>query len=254
MTVAYTATQSVRGRLNKLNDDEVGLSTGCMAEIRGDWDRLIEEASSDSSSVVELSALSSSELPGLVEYLRKQPSLPFRHVMVHGPAKGMAPDLEAALPAYVSQLPPFVDGIVLHPETLSRPDALVRVGHRLLLENMDPRKNDAKTPNQLERFFSVLPQARFCLDVAHAWLNDPTMSLAHDFLDAFRDRLAEVHISSILPSGTHVALDREQLDVFEPVLRRCIGVPWILEARPRALENSELLRPTGQRRPEEKTE
>ena len=41
---------------------------------------------------------------------------------------------------------------------------------------------------------------------------------------------AEVHISSILPSGTHVALDRDHLNVFEPVLRRCVGVPWILEA------------------------
>jgi len=228
--MASTATRSVRGRLNELNDGEVGLSTGFMAAIRGDWDRLIDEAASDSSSVVELSALSSPELPVLVEYLSKRPSLPFRHVMVHGPAKGVVAEVEAALPAQVSQLPPFVDGVVLHPETLSRPDALERVGHRLLLENMDPRKNDAKTPDQLERFFSVLPHARFCLDVAHAWLNDPTMSLAHDLLDAFGPRLAEVHISSILPSGAHVVLEREQLNVFEPVLRRCTGVPWILEA------------------------
>jgi hypothetical protein len=230
MAVAYTAIRSVRGRLNELNAGQVGLSTGFMAEIRGDWDRLVDEASSSSSSVVELSALSSSELPALVEYLRKRSTLPFRHVLVHGPAKGIRPDVEAALPAQVSQLPSFVEGVVLHPETLSRPDALESVGHRLLLENMDPRKNDAKTPDQLERFFSVLPQARFCLDVAHVWLNDPTMSLGHDLLDAFGDRLAEVHISSILPSGTHVALDRDHLDVFEPVLRRCVGVPWILEA------------------------
>ena len=228
--VAYTATPSVRDRLNELNEGQVGLSTGFMAELRGDWDRLIEDASSNSSSVVELSALSSPELPVLVEYLRTRPSLPFRHVLVHGPAKGVVPDVEAALPGHVSQLPPFVEGVVLHPETLSRPDALEGVEHRLLLENMDPRKDDAKTPDQLERFFSVLPQARFCLDVAHAWLNDPTMALAHDLLDAFGDRLAEVHVSSILPSGTHVALDREYLNVFEPVLTRCVGVPWILEA------------------------
>jgi hypothetical protein len=66
-----------------------------------------------------------------------------------------------------------------------------------------------------------------------AWplgLNDASMSMAHDLLDAFGDRLAEVHISSILPSGTHVPLEWEDLAVFEPVLKRCAGVPWILEA------------------------
>jgi hypothetical protein len=230
VAVTRTAIRSVRARLNELNDGQVGLSTGFMADLRGDWSRLVERASRASSSVVELSALSSAELPALVAFLRQQPSLPFTHVLVHGPAKGMVADVEASLPKQLTELPKIVEGVVLHPETLSQPAALKGVSDRVLLENMDPRKDDARTADQLERFFSLLPQARFCLDVAHAWLNDASMSMAHDLLDAFGDRLAEVHISSILPSGTHVALEWEDLAVFEPVLKRCAGVPWILEA------------------------
>jgi hypothetical protein len=191
---------------------------------------MAEEAAKASADVIELSALSSNELPALVEYLAHRPSLPFAHVLVHGPAKGLTRDVENELPARIAELPHLVEGVVLHPETLHDARALEVVDDRILLENMDPRKNDARTPEELSRFFSILPDAGFCLDVAHAWLHDPSMRLAHDLVDAFGDRLAEVHVSSILPSGTHIALEWHDLMTFESVLKRCVGVPWVLEA------------------------
>jgi hypothetical protein len=95
---------------------------------------------------------------------------------------------------------------------------------------MDTRKDDARTVVELERYFTLLPAARFCFDVAHAQLHDPTMGLAHELLDAFGDRLVEVHLSSIEPSGAHVPLRAEDAETFQPVLERCVGVPWVLEA------------------------
>ena len=56
------------------------------------------------------------------------------------------------------------------------------------------------------------------------------MGLAHELLDAFADRLAEVHVSSIEPDGEHVPLRAADAEAFLPVLERCVGVPWVLEA------------------------
>jgi hypothetical protein len=95
---------------------------------------------------------------------------------------------------------------------------------------MDARKDDARTVAELARYFDALPDARFCFDVAHAQLNDPSLRLAHELLDAFGDRLAEVHVSSIEPDGDHVPLRAPDAEAFLPVLERCAGVPWVLEA------------------------
>jgi hypothetical protein len=118
----------------------------------------------------------------------------------------------------------------VHPETLGDPAAFADLGARLRLENMDTRKHDARTVEELGFYFEALPSARFCFDVAHAQLNDPSMRLAHDLLDAFADRLAEVHVSSIERDGEHVPLRAADAEAFLPVLARCTGVPWVLEA------------------------
>jgi hypothetical protein len=211
------------------NPGRVGASTGYMTGARGDWPRLLAAAEALSRDVVELSALSARELPGLLAFLREGEPLPFGHVSVHGPSKGWdgAP---AQLAAQLAQLPEQVAGIVMHPETLGVPERFAALGERLWLENMDTRKPDARTPDELARFFALLPRARFCFDVAHAQLHDPAMGLAHALLDAFGDRLAEVHVSSIEPGGTHVPLRPHDAEAFAPVLERCVGVPWILEA------------------------
>lgn len=217
------------GELLALNEGLVGPSTGYMVGARGDWPRLVACAESCSLDVVELSALSAHELPSLLRWFADADPLPFGHISVHGPSKGWD-GTPAALATALAALPAQVDGIVMHPETLREVEAFAELGARLRLENMDTRKPDARTVAELERFFALLPQARFCFDVAHAQLHDPSMRLAHELLDAFADRLAEVHLSSIEPSGEHVPLRAADAEAFLPVLARCVGVPWVLEA------------------------
>jgi hypothetical protein len=222
---------SAVGELLELNAGLVGPSTGYMVGARGDWPRLVAAAESCSLDVVELSALSAEELPSLLRFLDEAElgGLPFGHVSVHGPSKGWD-GTPAALGAALAAIPAFVEGIVLHPETLGDAAAFVALGGRLRLENMDARKPDARTAAELARFFAALPDARFCFDVAHAQLNDPSLALAHELLDAFGERLAEVHISSIEPDGDHVPLRAADAEAFLPLLERCVGVPWVLEA------------------------
>jgi hypothetical protein len=169
-------------------------------------------------------------MPGLMRFLRDEPTLPFDHILVHGPAKRLGVNSDDVLRTYLVQLPTRIEGVVVHPETMKDPEVFTDVDGKLILENMDARKASARTVGELESYFVRLPKASLCLDIAHAHQNDPTMGLAHELLDAYGDRLREVHVSSILPSGHHTPLSEADLELFEPVLERCVGVPWILEA------------------------
>jgi len=208
----------------------IGISAGVFADSRGNWPALVDQACKVSAFVVELSALSGNELPGLLSYLRAKPRLPFRYVSVHTPVKQLDLD-ESACVRQLDGLPLWVRSIVAHPDALSEPEAYRALGTRLVLENMDDRKATGRVADEMETFFEALPDAGFCFDIAHAHSIDPSMDVAKELLDRFRSRLRHVHLSSL--SGGHrvpVAADHESL--FMEVLDRCRDVPWILEAPP----------------------
>jgi sugar phosphate isomerase/epimerase len=123
---------------------------------------------------------------------------------------------------------------VAHPDTFDDVAAYRELGSLLVLENMDRRKHDGRTVEELARWFDELPEARFCLDVAHAWAVDQSMTVAHELLDAFASRLSHLHVSSVDESCDHTSLTSEHETLFAPVLGRCVDVPWILEAELRA--------------------
>lgn len=214
-----------------LGHHPVGASTGYMLAHRGNWLALVEEASRVSSFAVELTALGEDELPPLLRFLAEEPSLPFRYVSVHGPSKERRMP-EDELVSQLAGLPPFVDAVVLHPDQMEDPALYAPLGDRLLIENMDSRKDTGMYAPELEQVFAHLPAAGFCFDIAHAWTVDPTMGVAGDLLDRFADRLRHVHLSSISKDLEHVPLSREQEALFMPLLSRCRDVPWILEAEP----------------------
>lgn len=207
-----------------------GISTGVFASARGDWPELVAEACRISTFAVELSALSGDELPGLIAYLRTRPRMPFRYASVHAPVKNREPD-EAATITMLDDLPLWVRSVVAHPDALSDVGLYRALGTRLVLENMDDRKITGRVADEMEKFFEELPDAGFCLDVAHIRAVDPTMDAAHELLDRFRSRLRQVHLSS-LDDGHHVPLTEDDERLFAEVLDRCRDVPWILEAWP----------------------
>lgn len=209
----------------------LGASTGYMADSRGDWPRLLEEAGRVSGTLIELSALSGAELLPLSAFLAAEPASisGFDRVSVHGPSKEWERSTTELVDALLD-LPSDVAGVVMHPDSMGELAPYKVLGNRLWLENMDTRKGDGRTVTELDKYFAALPDAGFCFDIAHARLHDPGMTLAHELLDAYEDRLAEVHLSSIEADGTHVPLRAADLEPFAPVLERCGGIPWILEA------------------------
>jgi hypothetical protein len=165
-------------------------------------------------------------------YLLGKPRLPFRYVSVHAPVKHQGLE-EPTLVQRLAEFPVWVRSIVAHPDALVDPRAFRSLGTRLVLENMDHRKKTGRTADELETFFEELPDAGFCLDVAHAWSIDTTMAVAHELLDRCRCRLRQVHLSS-LSDGHHVTVAPDDESLFAEVLDRCRDVPWILEASPPA--------------------
>jgi hypothetical protein len=209
----------------------VGCSTGYMEDLRGDWEALVEVAALTSAFAVELSALSEDELPGLLEFLESAPPLPFRFVSVHAPSKGRGLS-DDALVALLERLPRWVSAIVMHPDAIGEVAPYRRLGRRLCLENMDPRKVQGQTADDLQAYFDVLPAARLCFDVAHAKAVDPTLRAGEELLARFSSRLSHVHLSSLDEDHHHVPLTDSDEALFAPVLKRCSDVPWILEAPP----------------------
>jgi hypothetical protein len=207
----------------------LGASTGYMAERRGDWDALVDEAMETSTFAVELAALSEGELPGLQAFLAAAPTLPFRYLSVHAPVKHRQMG-EEELVARLAELPPWVDAIVVHPDVMDEPASYARLGSALVIENMDTRKPTGRTVEELEPLFDALPEAGLCFDVAHAAAVDPTMDEAHRLLDRFCGRLRHLHVSSLDDACHHEPLSDADEAVWTPVLRRCRDVPWILEA------------------------
>ena len=209
----------------------LGCSTGFMEEHRNDWVRLVDESAAWSSIAIELSAISADELPGLLGYLHGAPRLPFLFISVHAPSKGFTED-EVSLVEALCRVPPWVDAIVVHPDTITDPALYRRLGRRLAIENMDKRKQAGHTADDLERIFAEVPEARLCLDLAHAKDVDPTLAVAADLLQRFASRLSHVHISSLDGARHHITLTDEDELLFSPFLDRCRDVPWILEAPP----------------------
>ncbi|UGS38621.1 hypothetical protein DSM104329_05051 [Capillimicrobium parvum] len=200
-----------------------------MAEDRGDWEALVEQALVTSSFAVELAALSERELPGLLEYLDSTPALPFRYLSVHAPVKHRMVG-EAALVERLAALPPWVDAIVVHPDVIDDPALYRRLGSALVVENMDPRKPAGRTAAELAPLMAQLPEAGFCFDVAHAAAVDPSLQEAHRLLDRFCGRLRHLHVSSLDEDCHHIPLADADEQAWTSVLRRCRDVPWILEA------------------------
>jgi hypothetical protein len=195
----------------------IGLSTGADPEFWGDWPGSLAAAERFGTEAVELAALRAAELDGLLDFLRTARLDRFGYVSFHAP-------VDDRLPPDV-QLPDRVETIVVHPG-LAVDSAL---GVRVAFENMDVTKATGRTPDELEPFFAELPEAGFCLDVAHVWTVDRSLELGFELLEAFGGRLRQLHVSGIERDGRHRPTTQADLDRYRPLLERCRGVPWILE-------------------------
>lgn len=216
--------------LRSLNPSALGLSTGADETNRGNWPALIAAARSFSPAAVEISALGFDELPGLVDYLRRHGApTGFGHVSVHGPAKRV-PDQISQVVELLQKVAVHVSSVVMHPDVMGDPSAYAPLGPTLVIENMDARKPVGAYVADLERIFTLVPEAGFCLDLAHVKTLDPSFALAAELIQSFRQRLREVHISGIDGGCHHVPMSQAAAEEYAPWLTQLRDVPWIVES------------------------
>ena len=128
------------------------------------------------------------------------------------------------------EVAPFTCTALLSARSVALARGGARLGRRLSLESMDPRKPVGQTAGNLEPWFDALPEARLCLDVAHAQAVDPSLEVGHELLARYSSRLSPVHLSSLDAQHHHVPLTDEDIARSARLLARCGDVPWILEA------------------------
>ena len=128
-----------------------------------------------------------------------------------------------------------INGIVMHPDIVQSFSVLENTNLPFLLENMDKRKDFYTMP---EHFYDILKNYGFgfVLDVQHAYEQDHSMNIGNAFLDAFGDRLKELHVSgsSLSSSNPHhefhcpISLAENKVAIGK-ILRQNPKIPKILE-------------------------
>lgn len=167
----------------------IGFSTGALAH--GDFRSALGRLSRTNVKAVELSALRDNELRPLMEALPDLNLSKIDYVSLHVPSKFVhLSESDAA-----DMLQPCIDrgiSLVLHPDAISDVGCWRRFGGLLCIENMDKRKPTGRTADELSYFFNKLPEARLCLDLAHAAQVDGTMSVAREILCRHGARVAQL--------------------------------------------------------------
>jgi|AntRauTorcE11897_2_1112592.scaffolds.fasta_scaffold13269_3 sugar phosphate isomerase/epimerase len=95
------------------------------------------------------------------------------------------------------------------------------------VENMDEQKDRYTGVKDFVEFFKENDNWGMVLDLGHCKANDKTMKLAQDFIDAFKDRIKEIHLSGY--EILHEPLFRtKQKEIIKPCNQ--MDVPIIIES------------------------
>lgn len=204
-----------------------GFSTGAIA--KDDVDAALGCLATTTATAVEFSALRLSELSPLLQRIPRLNLAQFSYCSFHAPSRFSERD-EPHIVDALSAIAALHWPIIVHPDTIHRPELWRRFGEALLIENMDQRKPMGRTADELDPVFEALPKAGLCFDLAHARQVDPTMTEAFRIIARHGERIREVHVSDVDSSSAHQPLNIPALNAFMrvvPLIRR--GVNVILE-------------------------
>lgn len=205
----------------------VGFSTGALE--KGDFRRAIDWIKRGQPEAIELSALRFEELQPLVDAIDSVAVEEIEYVSFHAPSS-FQKEQESQVVELLSRVFERGWNIVVHPDVIYTPSLWLKFKEQLLVENMDRRKAIGRTAFELSKIFEELPEARLCLDVAHARNLDTTLGVLRDIVRQFAGRIAEIHISELDSRCQHRPLSAgaiKDYQRFSSVLR---GIPVIIES------------------------
>lgn len=205
-----------------------GFSTGALE--KGNYRAALKWLEDTDAEAVEISALRFDELEPTVRDLDRLDVNRFEYVSFHAPSSFL-PEQEDEVLDWLRPVLRRGWNIVVHPDVIHTPAKWAFLGRQLLIENMDRRKRVGRTVAELARFFKLLPEARFCLDVAHARQLDTTLTLLFSLFEDLHDRIAEIHISELDSRCRHVPMSGWAMaDYHHLPWQSLAGVPVIIES------------------------
>lgn len=204
-----------------------GFSTGALE--RANHRAAIEWMRHQNLRAIELSALRLDELAPLVADLDQLELDGFTHISFHAPS-AFPLEQEDRVLGLLDNVANRPWNIVAHPDVIHSPAKWRRFGDRLLLENMDRRKSTGRTVSELNGLLTELPEARLCLDVAHARQLDTTLTLLWSLIQAFGGRIAQMHISELDSRCRHRPLSIWAVEDYRRFAADLAGIPVIIES------------------------
>lgn len=179
---------------------------------------------------IELSNLREDEVPTFFNNLDNLELSKFQYISYHAPSR-LNELSEEKLLDYLHQIKQKKWNIVVHPDIITNFEIWNSLGENLLIENMDKRKSIGRTMSSLESIFEKLPNANLCFDIAHAYQIDSTMIEAIKILKRFKNKIKQIHISSLNSESKHEALTMHSMFNYKFLMDNInISIPFIIES------------------------
>ena len=188
---------------------------------------------------IELTIAGMDEAPKLLEFEQKD-FAGFRYVSIHAPSFDRF-DINSTI-KFRETLDIFekfcgkvrVNAIVFHPDEIGEWAIFDNYTFPVLIENMDWKKEIGKYVESMQEVFGKC-DAPMVLDLNHCFTNDPTMSLAHEMIDAFRERIMEIHLSGYEKSHDPL-FQTQQTEILEAIFDQ--NIPIIIESECDSVEDA----------------
>ncbi len=116
---------------------------------------------------------------------------------------------------------------VIHPDVVEDWSVFGRSPIFWAVENMDDDKNSFRVPDDFENLFSKRNDLKMVLDLSHCRANDPSMGLADEFINRFRNKIIEIHLSAFV-TGHDLLYKSGQTNTIDYC--RKLDVPVIIES------------------------
>jgi hypothetical protein len=206
----------------------IGFSTGSIA--LGNFDLALQILNDQDVHAIELSSLREEELHPLFLAIDRIDLSKYDYISVHAPSKRIKfgeSELVDILKAFAEKAWP----IIVHPDIITNFSLWKDLENKICIENMDKRKACGRTVTDLKKIFDKLPDAGFCLDVAHAKQVDPTMTECYLMIKEFKHKLIQLHLSDVTTESKHVCLNEQAILAYQKVVKYLPdSLPVILES------------------------
>jgi len=207
----------------------LGFSSGCLYKTHdGMAAETFEAFRSIRCNAIEIMCHGVADAPKLAE-ISPEDLRGFEHVSLH------APIFKDASAAKLEEMLRHIEAahkrlgfayVVVHPDLTTDWKIFSRFDLPFAIENMDNRKESCRNVADMKKVFEQI-NAKMILDVNHCFSNDPTMKLAGEFVEAFRDRIVGIHLSGF--ETFHDPLYKtQQREIMDAVFNK--NIPIIIES------------------------